>query len=130
MTRQSELPSHVDPAPGRVKHWIGIAVGLFLGVAGILKLSAFAPFVQAYSEAHQPQWVFYGSGIIEILAGIAIMLPRTRTYAAWTLLAMIFLVTWKPWLVHNPFFLIAQIFAIGLLIVLVWQHRPVPSPHL
>jgi uncharacterized membrane protein YphA (DoxX/SURF4 family) len=99
---------------------IGIGVGLFLGAAGILKLFDFAKFAQYYADAGQPRWVFFGSGVIEILAGAAMLLPRTRLYAAWSLLGMIFLICWKPWTVHEMFFLVPQTAAISLLIVLVW----------
>jgi uncharacterized membrane protein YeiH len=64
--------------------------------------------------------VFFGSGVIEVLAGVAMLVPRTRLYAAWSLLGMIFLICWKPWSVHEMFFLVPQIVAITLLIVLVW----------
>jgi uncharacterized membrane protein len=99
---------------------IGIGVGLFLGAAGILKLFDFAKFAKYYADGGQPRWVFFGSGVIEILAGAAMLLPRTRLYAAWSLLGMIFLICWKPWTVHEMFFLVPQIVAISLLIVLVW----------
>jgi len=99
---------------------IGIGVGLFLGTAGILKLFDFAKFAKYYADRGQPRWVFFGSGVIEILAGAAMLLPRTRLYAAWSLLGMIFLICWKPWTVHEMFFLVPQIVAISLLIVLVW----------
>lgn len=101
-------------------HVIGIAVGLFLGAAGALKLSDFARFANYYAEAGQPRWVFWGSGIIEVLAGVAMLLPRTRLYAAWSLLGMIFLIAWKPWSVHEMFFLVPQVISISLLILLVW----------
>jgi uncharacterized membrane protein len=99
---------------------IGIGVGLFLGAAGILKLFDFAKFAKYYADGGQPRWVFFGSGVIEILAGAAMLLPRTRLYAAWSLLGMIFLICWKPWTVHEMFFLVPQTAAISLLIVLVW----------
>jgi len=99
---------------------IGIGVGLFLGVAGVLKLFDFAKFANYYADAGQPRWVFLGSGVIEVLAGIAMLVPRTRLYAAWSPLGMIFLIAWKPWSVHKMFFLIRQIVSIALLIVLVW----------
>jgi len=99
---------------------IGIGVGLFLGAAGVLKLFDFAKFADYYADAGQPRWVFLGSGVIEVLAGIAMLVPRTRLYAAWSLLGMIFLIAWKPWSVHEMFFLIPQTVSIGLLIVLVW----------
>ena len=99
---------------------IGIGVGLFLGAAGVLKLFDFAKFANYYADAGQPRWVFLGSGAIEVLAGIAMLVPRTRLYAAWSLLGMIFLIAWKPWSVHEMFFLIPQIVSIALLIILVW----------
>jgi uncharacterized membrane protein YphA (DoxX/SURF4 family) len=99
---------------------IGIGVGLFLGAAGVLKLFDFAKFANYYADAGQPRWVFLGSGVIEVLAGIAMLVPRTRLYAAWSLLGMIFLIAWKPWSVHEMFFLIPQTVSIALLIALVW----------
>ena len=105
---------------------IGIGVGLFLGAAGVLKLFDFAKFANYYAEAGQPRWVFFGSGVIEVLAGTAMLVPRTRLYAAWSLLGMIFLVAWKPWAVHEMFFLVPQSATIMLLIVLVWLLRSRP----
>ncbi len=101
-------------------HIIGISVGLFLGAAGVLKLFDFAKFANYYADAGQPRWVFLGSGVVEILAGAAMLVPRTRLYAAWALLGMIFLICWKPWTVHETFFLVAQSVAISLLVILVW----------
>jgi uncharacterized membrane protein len=99
---------------------IGIGVGLFLGAAGVLKLFDFAKFANYYADAGQPRWVFYGSGLVEVLAGAAMLVPRTRLYAAWSLLGMIFLICWKPWSVHEMFFLVSQSAAITLLVALVW----------
>ena len=103
-----------------VTHVIGIAVGLFLGTAGVLKLFDFGKFASYYADAGQPRWVFFGSALIEILAGAAMLVPRTRLYAAWSLLGMIFLICWKPWSVHEMFFLVSQSAAITLLVALVW----------
>jgi hypothetical protein len=99
---------------------IGIGVGLFLGAAGVLKLFDFAKFANYYAAAGDPRWVFFGSGVVEIVAGAAMLVSRTRFYAAWTLLAMIFLICWKPWTVHEMFFLVSQSVAITLLVALVW----------
>ena len=107
-------------AKALVTHVIGIGVGLFLGTAGVLKLLDFAKFAGYYADSGQPRWVFFGSGVIEILAGAAMLVPRTRLYAAWSLLGMIFLICWKPWSVHEMFFLRPQIVAITLLVALVW----------
>ena len=103
-----------------VTHVIGIGVGLFLGTAGVLKLFDFAKFANYYADAGQPRWVFFVSAVIEILAGAAMLVPRTRLYAAWSLLGMIFLICWKPWSVHEMFFLVSQSAAITLLVALVW----------
>jgi hypothetical protein len=103
-----------------VEQVIGIGVGLFLGGAGVLKLLDFSRFANYYADGGQPRWVFFGSGVIEIVAGLAMLVPRTRLYAAWSLLGMIFLICWKPWSVHNMFFLIPQVVAITMLVVLVW----------
>jgi hypothetical protein len=91
-----------------------------LGSSRGLKLFDFAKFAKYYADAGQPRCVFFGSGVIKILAGVAMLVPRTRLYAAWSLLGMIFLIAWKPWSVHEMLFLVSQATAITLLIVLVW----------
>src|ERR1700678_1861524 len=80
---------------------IGIGVGLFLGAAGVLKLFDFAKFANYYAEAGQPRWVFFGSGVIEVLAGTAMLVPRTRLYAAWSLPGVVFLIAGEPLSVHE-----------------------------
>lgn len=99
---------------------IAICVALLLGSAGVLKVAGNPRLAAAYARGGQPHWVLIGSGLIEVACSIGLLLPRTRVYAAWGLLAMIFLVAWKPWSVHDMSFLIPQCFAISMLIVLVW----------
>jgi uncharacterized membrane protein len=105
---------------------LAVLVALLLGSAGVLKLFSYPPFVQVYVQAGQPNWVFYGSGIVECICSVGLLLPRTRLYSAWGLLAMIFLVSWKPWSVHQMLFLLPQCFAIAMLIALVWPLRLPP----
>jgi uncharacterized membrane protein len=102
---------------------IAILVALLLGAAGVLKVSGYSKFVDSYARSGQPHWALFGSGIIEIICSVGLLVPRTRVYAAWGLLAMIFLVAWKPWSVHDASFLLPQCFAISMLIVLVWPLR-------
>jgi uncharacterized membrane protein len=116
----TSAPGTRRDARALVTHVIGVGVGLFLGVAGVLKLFDFGKFASYYADAGQPRWVFLGSGAIEILAGAAMFVPRTRLYAAWSLLGMIFLLCWKPWSVHEMFFLVSQSAPITLLVALVW----------
>jgi uncharacterized membrane protein len=116
----TSAPGTRRDARALVTHVIGVGVGLFLGVAGVLKLFDFGKFASYYADAGQPRWVFLGSGAIEILAGAAMLVPRTRLYAAWSLLGMIFLLCWKPWSVHEMFFLVSQSAPITLLVALVW----------
>jgi hypothetical protein len=104
---------------------IAICLALLLGSAGMLKLCGYTPFVNSYIQAGQPYWVLYGSGFVECLCSIGLLIPSMRLYAAWGLLAMIFLVAWRPWSVHQIFFLLPQCFAIAMLIVLVWPLKPV-----
>jgi hypothetical protein len=101
-------------------HVIAVCLALLLGSAGILKLCGYPPFVNSYIQSGQPYWVLYGSGLIECLCSIGLLIPPTRLYSAWGLLAMIFLVAWRPWSVHQMSFLLPQCFAIAMLIVLVW----------
>ena len=98
-------------------HIIAVSVALLLGSAGVLKLYGYPPLVNSYIQAGQPYWVLYGSGLVECLCSVGLLIPRTRFYAAWGLLAMIFLVAWRPWSVHQKSFLLAQCFAITMLIV-------------
>jgi hypothetical protein len=107
-------------------HIIAVCVALLLGSAGVLKLCGYPPFVNSYIQAGQPYWVLYGSGFIECLCSVGLLIPRTRLYAAWGLLAMIFLVAWRPWSVHQLSFLLPQCFAIMMLIVLVWPLKQLP----
>lgn len=104
-------------------HVIALCVALLLGSAGVLKLSGYPPFVNSYVQAAQPYWVLYGSGLVECLCSLGLLIPRTRLYAAWGLLAMIFLVAWKPWSVQQKSFLLPQCLAITMLIILVWPLR-------
>jgi uncharacterized membrane protein YphA (DoxX/SURF4 family) len=132
MSNQGILPGGLDGKSTGAKKTIkpiaaasiAVFVGLMLGVAGVLKIFDFAKFANYYADAAQPRWVFFGSGIVEILAGAAMLVPRFRQQAAWALLGMIFLICWAPWKVHELFFLIPQTVAILLLISLVWPLRP------
>jgi uncharacterized membrane protein YphA (DoxX/SURF4 family) len=99
---------------------IGVLLGLFFAVVGLLKLLDLPMFARAYADAGQPRWIFFGSGAIELLAGAALILPRFRTFAAWTLLGMIFLISWHPWTAHQLIFFLPQTISISLLIFLVW----------
>ena len=125
MITREPLTTHARPASsGNVKTVIAmviaICVALLLGTAGVLKVIGNARLADAYARGGQPHWVLVGSGVIEVICSISLLLPRTRVYAAWGLLTMIFLVAWKPWSVHDMSFLIPQCFAISMLIVLVW----------
>jgi uncharacterized membrane protein YphA (DoxX/SURF4 family) len=131
MSEQGMMPAHMHARSertwatvrGRAVQVIGVLLGLFLGSAGVLKLLDFQKFANYYADAGQPRWVFFGSGVIEVLAGAMLLAPRSRQYAAWALLGMIFLICWKPWTVHELFFLVAQSAAIALLVLLVWLGR-------
>jgi len=82
-------------------HAVAVSVALFLGSAGVLKLSGYPPLPNPYIQAGQPYWVLYGSGFIECVCSIGLFIPRTRIYASWVLLSMILLVAWKPWSVQQ-----------------------------
>jgi len=105
---------------------IAICLALLLGSAGVLKLCGYSPLVNSYIQSGQPHWVLYGSGFVECLCSVGLLIPSTRLYAAWGLLAMIFLVAWRPWSVHQMSFLLPQCFAIAMLIVLVGPLKLVP----
>jgi uncharacterized membrane protein YphA (DoxX/SURF4 family) len=107
-------------------HVTAVCLALLLGSAGVLKLYGYPPLVNSYIQAGQPYWVLYGSGLVECFCSLGLLIPRMRLYAAWGLLAMIFLVAWRPWSVHQKSLLLPQCFAIAMLIVLVWPLRKLP----
>jgi uncharacterized membrane protein len=126
-------------APGGTEHYrskrkvivlnvTSVLLGLFFASAGLLKLLDVPRLADAYSKMGAPRWVFFGSGIIELLAGAALAVPRFRATAVWTLLAMIFLVGWKPWAVHELFFLVPQVVTITLLVLLALSQRWLEGP--
>lgn len=126
-------PSVVKKARGTLAIFmVAVLLGLFFAVVGLLKLLDVPKLAEAYANAGQPRWVFFGSGLVEFLAGAALLVPRLRTCAAWTLLGMIFLVSWRPWTQHDLFFLLPQAVTIALLIFFVWlpsRQRPQFGPN-
>jgi len=104
----------------RITGVVGVVCGLLFASAGGLKLVSFQPFVDYYTKWGQPRWVFFGSGVVELLAGIALFVPSLRVHAAWTLLAAIFMVCWHPWTSDDPSFVVTQTASILMLLLLVW----------
>jgi uncharacterized membrane protein len=108
---EPELKNQTDLMRG-TGHVIALCVALLLGSAGVFKLTGYPPFVNSYIQAGQPYWVLYGSGLVECFCSLGLLIPRTRLCAAWRLLAMIFIVAWRPWSVQQKSFLPPQCFAI------------------
>jgi len=104
----------------RLKSTVGLLAGLLFASAGSLKLFSFKPFAEYYERWGQPHWVFYASGAVELIAGVALLVPALRVRAARTLLTAIFLVCWQPW--RGDFsFVVAQTISIVMLLSLMWS---------
>ena len=72
-----------------VRNGFCIALAVLMAVAGALHFvypRAYARIVPAYLPA--PLTLVYVSGVAEILGGLGLLLPQTRTLAAWGLVAL------------------------------------------
>jgi uncharacterized membrane protein len=65
-------------------------LGVFYVLAGAMhfvKPEAYLPIVPSYLPAHMA--LIYASGVFEILGGVGVLVPKTRRYAAWGLVALL-----------------------------------------
>jgi putative oxidoreductase len=88
MITTSALPA--VPVRGRpIVLWIlsGFAALLFIGVGGA-KLAGAAVMVELFAKVGLGQWFRYFTGLLEVGAGIGLLLPRFAFYAA-VLLAIV-----------------------------------------
>lgn len=120
MSTYTSSASTTNTTMRRIRLVVGVLASALFTSAGCLKLMNFQPFVVYYAKWGQPHWVLLSSGVVEVLAGIALLVPRLRVHAAWTLLSAIFLVCWHPWTISDPSFVVAQSASIIMLLLLVW----------
>jgi len=70
----------------QITNWLGAALGIFFGVPGILKLVGNnLPFWRWARQSYQtmyPLWVYYFSGVVELIGGIGLLFPALRLYGA------------------------------------------------
>ena len=98
-------------------------LGLFFVVAGVRKLSGWEWAKRSYLE-HHPLWVYYCSAVVEVAAGVGLIVPQSRFAAAIGQLALIAWVSCHPW--HNVRLatLVAPVVTTSLLIALAWLTLP------
>lgn len=63
------------------------AMFIAAGVAHFIKPSIFTRIVPSYLPA--PRLLVYASGVFEIAGGVGVLIPSTKIYAGWGLIAML-----------------------------------------
>ncbi|MBW8815301.1 MAG: DoxX family protein [Caulobacterales bacterium] len=102
----------------------GIVLGAFFAYTGCRKL--FTDWVwakESYLRYH-PLWVYYASGVIELIAGIGLMIPVARFTSALVLTAMILAVAANSWRGDLKHLLGPAVIFPAILLVLAWFSRP------
>ena len=67
----------------RIAMWvISIIMGLMFLYAGGSKLAADKMHVDAFNRWGIPLWFMYVTGVVEVTAGILILIPKTRFWGA------------------------------------------------
>ncbi len=65
-----------------LEHILAALVGLGMIAAGGAKLASVEQLVQNFERWGYPSWFLYVTGVIEVVAGIAIIAPKTRLVGA------------------------------------------------
>jgi len=73
----------------KTKEFLRVVLAVCMVIAGILHFVATEPFVRIVPEAlPAPEALVYASGVIEIMLGIALLLPPVSQVAAWGLVIL------------------------------------------
>src|ERR1700678_4544286 len=80
----------------RIAQVLSILLGIFFAIAGARKLLGWPWGMHAYLQGGWPLWVYYATAVNELLAGLGLIVPRTRLAAVTSLIAMILIVVWAP----------------------------------
>ena len=59
-----------------------LAAAVFFVQNGIQKLTGTEPMVQLFAALGYPGWVRYGVGVVEIVGGACLLVPRLKSWAA------------------------------------------------
>ena len=102
---------------------LGIVLGIFFLFAGARKLYGWEWAKNSYLE-HHPLWVYYVSAVVEVIAGIGLILPPLRFAAALLQLVLILCVSIRPWRHVKAKAIILPATSTALLLLLMWLTRP------
>lgn len=89
----------------QITNWLGVTLGIFFGLPGILKLVGNnLPFWRWARQSYQtmyPLWVYYFSGVVELIGGIWLLFPWLRLYGATMIMTLIACLAVPPLLKKN-----------------------------
>lgn len=80
---------------------LGCALGVFFVASGARKLVGWEWALETY-RAYHPDWVYHTSAVVEVVTGLALLVPRTRFAGALGQLALIAWVTFWPLRALDP----------------------------
>jgi uncharacterized membrane protein len=88
MTRAEETPN-IGPSSYGIT-WSRLLLALLFGFAGLMHFVVPAPYVAIVPPwLPAPRLLVAISGVFEILGGLGILVPRTRRFAGWGLIALL-----------------------------------------
>ncbi len=103
---------------------LAIILGLFFAFAGARKLFTDWPEAKRSYLQYHPLWVYYASGVVELIFGLGMAFPKTRFVSCIFILVMIVLVAAHPWEGGQAKFLIPAVVSTALLVMVAWLSRP------
>ena len=102
---------------------LGIVLGMFFLFAGARKLYGWEWGKNSYLK-HSPLWIYYVSAVVEVAAGIGLILPPLRFAAALLQLLLILWISIRSWRHIKAKSVILPVTTVLLLLVLLWLTRP------
>jgi len=106
-------------------HILAVALGLMFLTAGVRKLFTDWVWGRTRYQKYHPLWVYYASGVIELVCGLGLFVPGLRFFSAIIILVMIGLVSAHPWRGDDyKQIIVPAVVSTSLLILLAWLTRP------
>lgn len=106
---------------------LGVVLGILFIQTGAHKLIGWEWAKQSYLRYH-PLWVYYGSGIVEILGGAALLFPKSRFIGALSILLMSLAVAAHPWRADYREIIVPAVTLSLALFLVAWLSRPRQKP--
>src|SRR5580693_6027825 len=107
-----------------LKGVLAIGLGLVFGAAGFRKLFTTWEWGRQQYLKYYPPWVYYASGVIELVGGVGLFLPRLRFGSAIGIIVMIAIVSAHPWRGADARRVALPALFFSLLSYLAWLTRP------